>query len=754
MEPRIAVDASGNINVVWRDEPNSNVLFTRSTDGGVTFSIPAQVSGIPGGGGPSPFPLQIATDSAGTIHILAGGTVPQAAGSAASDELFYARSVDGGKTFLVTPITHGQGFIVYVPVMTLGPNGSINIVWMSSTDVKLSVSRSTDGGATFLTTTVWNWPGSGEASGVPQLAVDASENIYLAWDHCGGTAVTCSLLFSKSIDQGKTYSTSTTLGAGMDPAIAFDQSGDLNLVWSGAGIFFRRSTDHGATFSASTTVSQSGGTSPPQIAVDSKAEIFVIWSPRSSSLLFSRSTDGGSTFSPPQTPGNLVGISQIAVDSSSNIDIVAAGTASDGSSQILVVRSTDQGTGFSDPMRVSDDTKSLCPTFSEMALEKGGNIDVVWEQFPTPFGSTGVPGCDSIPNQVLFSRGVVTRPDFTISVAPETETVLPGGTAKFTVTLTASGGFSDEVNLSCSKLPAAAECTFDSESVTPKNSGSQVTLTVTTAPTLAQGDYSVTIAATSGDTKHTQQLGVVLGGLSGSVVPTSATIAIGGSATFAVGLTTSGGFGGPVNLGCSGAASGVSCKFNPAQVSLGANGSGNSTLTVSVSSKPSISLNQPEVQSPPASVSSDLLEGSIGFIVFAVLSAFWSIRRELKSVSSRERGSRDRFFGTIGGGSLRRRLLWSRSATGVVVLMLTLLMAVMLVSCGGATTSNGSVGSGVTNGGGTAGSGGSSGASGTGGSSGGGSGSGGSSSVTLQFVVEAQSGGATVNLGILSITIP
>src|SRR5882762_2600920 len=39
MTPQAAVDAAGNINVVWEDDTvnNSNILFGRSTDGGLTF---------------------------------------------------------------------------------------------------------------------------------------------------------------------------------------------------------------------------------------------------------------------------------------------------------------------------------------------------------------------------------------------------------------------------------------------------------------------------------------------------------------------------------------------------------------------------------------------------------------------------------------------------------------------------------------------------------------------------------------------
>src|SRR3979490_814516 len=45
LTPQVAVDAAGNINVVWEDYTglNSNILFSPSNDGGGTFSPPRKV---------------------------------------------------------------------------------------------------------------------------------------------------------------------------------------------------------------------------------------------------------------------------------------------------------------------------------------------------------------------------------------------------------------------------------------------------------------------------------------------------------------------------------------------------------------------------------------------------------------------------------------------------------------------------------------------------------------------------------------
>jgi hypothetical protein len=101
---------------------------------------------------------------------------------------------------------------------------------------------------------------------------------------------------------------------------------------------------------------------------------------------------------------------------------------------------------------------------------------------------------------------------------------------------------------------------------------------------------------------------------------------------------------------------------------------------------------------------------------------------------------------------------WAR---GFAMAALIVFVALGLLSCGGVTTTSsasGGGGTGVTSagtGGTSGGTSGTGGGGGTGGGTGGtGGGTGGSTSVTTQFMVQAQSGGVTVNLGTVSITVP
>src|SRR5579864_9772165 len=66
--PQIAVDSNGAIYMAWEDDTatNSNILFSRSTDGGATFSTPINLSKTSG----NSFNLRIAVGGAGNVSVV------------------------------------------------------------------------------------------------------------------------------------------------------------------------------------------------------------------------------------------------------------------------------------------------------------------------------------------------------------------------------------------------------------------------------------------------------------------------------------------------------------------------------------------------------------------------------------------------------------------------------------------------------------------------------------------------------------
>src|SRR5712692_6143461 len=187
----------------------------------------------------------------------------------------------------------------------------------------------------------------------------------------------------------------------------------------------------------------------------------------------------------------------------------------------------------------------------------------------------------SLSHSTTVSLTVNGPKDFSLSAAPNSQTVAPSGSTSYTATVGAINGFSGSVGLSVSGLPANASGSFSPASVT--GSGSS-TLTVSTTCSISPGSYPLTITGTSGGLSHNASVTLVVAvttpDYSIAATPASRTVTVGSGTTYTV--TTSAGtcFAGNVSFTVSGLPAGVTASFNPTSVT----GSGASTLSVSTSS--------------------------------------------------------------------------------------------------------------------------------------------------------------------------
>ena len=94
-------------------------------------------------------------------------------------------------------------------------------------------------------------------------------------------------------------------------------------------------------------------------------------------------------------------------------------------------------------------------------------------------------------------------PDFVLSVSPASRSVVPGGSALYTVTVTPLAGFTGQVNLSTSTLPIGVASTFNPTSIdiTDANSRTSI-LTLTTSLSTPVNNHAFNINAQSGSTSH------------------------------------------------------------------------------------------------------------------------------------------------------------------------------------------------------------------------------------------------------------
>src|SRR6202044_3556068 len=116
-------------------------------------------------------------------------------------------------------------------------------------------------------------------------------------------------------------------------------------------------------------------------------------------------------------------------------------------------------------------------------------------------------------NSITISGG--NPPDFTISVAPATKTVVQGNATFSTVTTAAKNGFNAAITLSATGQPTGETVSFSPNPITAPGSGTS-SATITVSASAVVGTYTITITGTSGGTVHTTTLSLTVVASSGS----------------------------------------------------------------------------------------------------------------------------------------------------------------------------------------------------------------------------------------------
>jgi len=175
---------------------------------------------------------------------------------------------------------------------------------------------------------------------------------------------------------------------------------------------------------------------------------------------------------------------------------------------------------------------------------------------------------------------VTAPPDFSVSAAPTSQSVVAGAGATYTVGVASLNGFADNVALSLTGLPSGVGTASFTPQVIAGAGSSQ--LTVTTLPAAPGGTYPLTITGTAGGVTHTAAVTLVVSArdFALSVSPSSVTILRGKSAKYTVGVSVVGGSVGNVSLTVAGLPAGVTAVFSPNPVGS----PGSSALTVKTKS--------------------------------------------------------------------------------------------------------------------------------------------------------------------------
>jgi hypothetical protein len=172
------------------------------------------------------------------------------------------------------------------------------------------------------------------------------------------------------------------------------------------------------------------------------------------------------------------------------------------------------------------------------------------------------------------TRRSTTAFDFSISASPSTQTILPGQSATYTVSVTLVSGLVQPVSLSVSGLVQGVLYSFSRSSADPPFSS---TLTVTTNEYTPSGLYPLTVTGTGGGVRHSATVSLTVLPqetiITATMVapfdfsiyasPSTQTILPGQSATYTVSVTLLSGSTQPVSLSLSGLPTTSSYSFTP-----------------------------------------------------------------------------------------------------------------------------------------------------------------------------------------------
>src|SRR6266850_2198359 len=364
----------------------------------------------------------------------------------------------------------------FTPQLAVDPSGNIYVVWEDDTDTNSNIvfSRLTHGEATFSAPK--GVSNSAGYSSNPRIAVDAGGAIIVVWQDTSDF-LTSNVFFSRSSDGGNTFSAPINLSQTIVsafysvPQIAVDTAGNISVVWESDAIWFSGLSNGGATFSAPKMLSTStDGSLDPQIAVDKNGNINVVWEDDitgHSDIFFARSSDGGATFSTAQNVSHGFGFSSnpwLTVDAGANIYVSWEDKLTPVNRDIFFARSTDSGTSFPAIVNLSNDSGQSMA--AQMAVDKDGNLNVVWQD--------NTPGI----SQIFFSRLPADAGAPTIVTPPANQTVTAGLTATFSVTASGTAPLSYQWQKDTVDISGATLASYTTPATTTLDNGAQFRVVV------------------------------------------------------------------------------------------------------------------------------------------------------------------------------------------------------------------------------------------------------------------------------------
>ena len=273
----IAVDSDNHIHVVWYDDTpgNHEIYYRKGLDGGTTWDAAKRLTWT---SGESSFP-QLAIDSSGNLQVLWKDN------TSGNYEIYHKSSTDGGTTWSGAQRLTWTSITLEPPAMGIDSGNIIHVAWadLTSGNIEIYYGNSEDGGATWSAAKRLTWTSG--SSYHPAIAIDSGNTIHVVWND--DTPSNAEIFHKSSADGGTTWSDARrltwTTGKSGFPAIAIDAGDSLHVVWQddtqvNQEIYYKRSADGGTTWSGAQRLTWTTGASwVPSLARDANDLIHITW---------------------------------------------------------------------------------------------------------------------------------------------------------------------------------------------------------------------------------------------------------------------------------------------------------------------------------------------------------------------------------------------------------------------------------------------------------------------------------------------
>jgi len=362
------IQIGGNVYIVWQDITTgfSEILFVNSTDSGVTFDAPINLSN--------------SAAISQSHQITVSGNNIFVVWDEGNDILF-TRSINNGDSFVAIPTTFTNlgGSLAAIPKVIASGN-NVTVAWQAflSGNNEILFVNSTNSGTSFDTPI--NLSNSVGSSTSPKIS-SVDNFVFVVWREGSD------ILFLRSTDYGDTFPgpvVNISNSATSSPQIAVSGS-DVYIVWNeGLDIFLIKSDNSGSTFpDPPQNISNTpAATSQLHKIAASGINVHIVWKdnpPVNGDIFIRSSIDSGANFGTTINLSNTSGVSgnpQVSA-SGSNVYVTWEEATPLGSNpEIFFSASNDSGVTFGCPLNISNNSgESKTPGVTS----SGNNAFVVWD---------------------------------------------------------------------------------------------------------------------------------------------------------------------------------------------------------------------------------------------------------------------------------------------------------------------------------------------------------------------------------------